>query len=542
MLRKIVIALALMLAGPAMAQTVLAPPSVKWAGQFTVPTPVQNIGYDSGSGLPCIIGSTATCAMPTSGGGGGGGAVYGPTAKGSAAANPPVLTGGTIDGTATGAVGVSKVDASGNSFVTVATALPAGSNSIGAVTVSDGAGPLTIDGSGTAGSPATGVVTVQGIAGGTAQPANITQVLGSAVAATNPIYTAGADGTDATGTFTNGTQTTSVTASNTDGFPTATVSVNGTFTTATAVFEQSDDGGTTFYPASCARTDGTAIEQGYTTLTTTNRLWVCPTNGSDAFRVRSTAVATGTVNVRISASNPGTTATASVVAQGNVASGATDIGPPVKIGCVNNTTLPTVTTGQRVDCQADTNGVPFTRPVGVAATGTDAFSNTLAFWVSGAAPTAAKLPPYAAYVSNGSTWDRSRSIQGADGTGLGVTATAIAPQSASTGAITSSISASSAATSLIAKNGAGNYYDAYCQSTAAGRCIVYNSTTVPGAGALTAASVLDCAVVAAGGQGSVAYGDIPRRASTGIVILFSSSTDCNTYTASSTAYIHASVQ
>lgn len=41
---------------------------------------------------------------------------------------------------------------------------------------------------------------------------------------------------------------------------------------------------------------------------------------------------------------------------GNVASAATDSGNPVKIGAVFNTTLPTVTNGQRVDLQADANG------------------------------------------------------------------------------------------------------------------------------------------------------------------------------------------
>lgn len=46
----------------------------------------------------------------------------------------------------------------------------------------------------------------------------------------------------------------------------------------------------------------------------------------------------------------------SVIATGNTASGATDTGNPVKIGCVNNTTLPTVTTGQRVDCQSSVRG------------------------------------------------------------------------------------------------------------------------------------------------------------------------------------------
>lgn len=49
------------------------------------------------------------CDSGCSGGGGGGGAVYGPTAVGVAAANPPVLIGGTVDGTATGAMSAWKV-------------------------------------------------------------------------------------------------------------------------------------------------------------------------------------------------------------------------------------------------------------------------------------------------------------------------------------------------------------------------------------------------------------------------------------------------
>ena len=124
----------------------------------------------------------------------------------------------------------------------------------------------------------------------------------------------------------------------------------------------------------------------------------------------------------------------------------------------------------------------------------------------------------------------------------GALTVAIAPTSVATSAIIPSISASSGATSLVAKASAGNYYDAYCQSTAAGRCIVYNATSVPGGGALTANLVLECAVVPAGGTGSIQYNGMPRNASVGIVVLMSSSADCNTYTASSTAYIHASVQ
>lgn len=56
---------------------------------------------------------------------------------------------------------------------------------------------------------------------------------------------------------------------------------------------------------------------------------------------------------------------------GNVASGASDSGNPVKAGSVFNTTLPTVTNGQRVDQQADANG----RQI-VAATRLDGYKAT----------------------------------------------------------------------------------------------------------------------------------------------------------------------
>lgn len=73
--------------------------------------------------LTCITATSTTTVnmtggsgLPTGAGGGGGssgssGAVFGPTAAGSAAANPPVLMGGTVDGTATGNVDNWKVSA-----------------------------------------------------------------------------------------------------------------------------------------------------------------------------------------------------------------------------------------------------------------------------------------------------------------------------------------------------------------------------------------------------------------------------------------------
>lgn len=89
--------------------------------QFQTATPGQS-----------VIGVVAMClnslgiAVPTNqsnncpgGGGGSSGAVFGPTAVGSAAANPPVLIGGTIDGTATGLVSVLKV-LGGTAFINCA--------------------------------------------------------------------------------------------------------------------------------------------------------------------------------------------------------------------------------------------------------------------------------------------------------------------------------------------------------------------------------------------------------------------------------------
>lgn len=80
-------------------------------------------------------------------GGAGGGAVYGPTANGSPAANPPVLMGGTVDGTATGNVANAMilpgntagttnpaiVVADPNLLAAATSQIPAGTNLIGKV-------------------------------------------------------------------------------------------------------------------------------------------------------------------------------------------------------------------------------------------------------------------------------------------------------------------------------------------------------------------------------------------------------------------------
>lgn len=140
----------------------------------------------------------------------------------------------------------------------------------------------------------------------------VTQGTAAAITAGWPVI--GGELADTTGTFTNATQTTSVATSSFDGYSTIIVSINGTYGTGTGVFEISDDGGTTWYSVNAARTDGSAVETGYTSLTNTNRMWTLSVSGADEFRVRSTALASGTANIRISVESMPTPEAASVSA------------------------------------------------------------------------------------------------------------------------------------------------------------------------------------------------------------------------------------
>jgi len=67
---------------------------------------------------------------------------------------------------------------------------------------------------------------------------------------------------------------------------------------------------------------------------------------------------------------------------GNVASGAVDNGNPVKTGAVYSSTLPSPSTGQRVDSQSDTRGNHRSRLITHIASGFDGVSNTTNGFVS----------------------------------------------------------------------------------------------------------------------------------------------------------------
>lgn len=169
---------------------------------------------------------------------------------------------------------------------------------------------------------------------------------GSAATVTAPWPVYNGELADTTGTFTNATQTTSVTATGLDGYGNILISISGTYGTATAVFEGSDDSGTTWYPVDAAQTSGNIIEGGYTSLTNVSRVWQVNVPGFDSVRVRSTAVASGTVNVRMSPS-AALGADASTVSLGNALPTGTN-----SIGNVGSSTA----TGSAVPANAFYNG------------------------------------------------------------------------------------------------------------------------------------------------------------------------------------------
>lgn len=91
--------------------------------------------------------------------------------------------------------------------------------------------------------------------------------------------------------------------------------------------------------------------------------------------------------------------------QGNSASGATDVGNPVKIGAVTNTVIPTFTTGQRGDVQMGTRGA-----LNVTLFGQNV-SNAVAVITpaDGASNSQISLATAALnFIYNGTTWDRLR--------------------------------------------------------------------------------------------------------------------------------------
>ena len=80
----------------------------------------------------------------------------------------------------------------------------------------------------------------------------------------------------------------------------ATITVNGTYTGATIAFDFSDSSsGVVYYTEVCARTDINLLESSEILPSNQTRAWNCPVWGNYRFRVRLSAISTGSLNVGI---------------------------------------------------------------------------------------------------------------------------------------------------------------------------------------------------------------------------------------------------
>lgn len=136
------------------------------------------------------------------------------------------------------------------------------------------------------------------------------------------------------------------------------------------------------------------------------------------------------------------------------------------------------------------------------------------------------------YYYNGTSWDRIR------GDVAGAYSVQVGSSAAGAGLVPAVAMNASA---LLAKSTAGNLYSANLTAGAtAGFLILYNSATIPSAGAtLTASQVLACIPVLAGGTASI-DADIPDRFGSGIVALFS--TSATVYTVPANLAVHMRVK
>lgn len=221
---------------------------------------------------------------------------------------------------------------------------------------------------------------------------------------------------------------------------------------------------------------------------------------------------------------------------GPIARGVTPSGNPLLNGCHGKATAPTaVAADQVVDqwCGLSGNGVTALSDISgtlvmTTANGADGLTNNGTFYEFRVRPEN----------WNGSTWDRSKSITGSAGDGVGVGAVAIAPQSSANGAIAGVVSAAVEGSHVL-KASAGNLYRvSITTGGTAGYLMVFNATTAPADGAVTPTM---CRVIAANSTLSVTVDGMPVRFSTGITAVFSS-TGCFTKTISATAFIEGYVQ
>ncbi len=233
--------------------------------------------------------------------------------------------------------------------------------------------------------------------------------------------------------------------------------------------------------------------------------------------------------------------------QGVTADGTADTSNGIKVDCVYSSTPVSPTSGTKVPLSCDAASNLRVVMSGVNSAAADAQSNTLIYPRPYTANSGQGALAISGSLFNGTLWDRWRSITGADGTGLGVSAVAISPTSAATGAIIPVVGAG--VSNLQGKPSAGNLYTAYMtnNSGAVAYFSVVNSATAPSAGALTAGAASgnyeECITVPSAGVGAISYSPGPPERYNAGIWLIASSAACGTYTAVSTGIVlHATVQ
>lgn len=199
----------------------------------------------------------------------------------------------------------------------VTTLTGAGATGTGAQRVTVSQDTTTIAGSapGTAGTPSTNVVSVQGVASGTPIIDNLTQINGVALGSPTAWGTvpsgnvAGVNAdtfyaysAESTASWTSATGGNTALTLTTQSYNTVLVTLNqgSTISGGVVTFEQSDTTGfTVAYPMLCQNLTSGAQAASYTLVASTNIAFSCPVAGAAAMRVRLSTVITGSATVAV---------------------------------------------------------------------------------------------------------------------------------------------------------------------------------------------------------------------------------------------------
>ncbi len=156
-------------------------------------------------------------------------------------------------------------------------------------------------------------------------------------------------------------------------YSTIAVELYGTYAGAVLVFEQQfDTPSGNWYPIFGQPVTSTQSTQatGVSPATNESRAYQFTVGTAINFRVRATALSSGTLNVFMAETTDNLQYGQNITVLGGINSGATDSGAPIKVGGVFVTTQPTVGNGARVDSQFTARGGL------IVATGVDTFNVT----------------------------------------------------------------------------------------------------------------------------------------------------------------------